>query len=693
MTAPAAKTRAKGLGRRLQQSELFLSTAGKLAARYIRAVYKTSTVIREPADIDSYLEKLNPMIVAMWHGQFLLLPLIKPKSVTVHNMVAKHTDGEMIGRTLLHFDMGLIRGAGAGDSGKDRGGAGALRAALKALRANITVAMTTDIPPGPARVAGMGIVTLARMSGRPIVPLAIATQRFITLPTWSRLTINLPFTKLAMVAGEPIHVPRDVDDAALEIFRQKVEAAMNATTARAYELAGSDARKTAPRPAKEAPRSGFLLSVYRGATWAARPAAMTILRRRAARGKEVPARLPERLGIAAIPRPQGPLYWFHAASVGETNAILPLMHELKRRYPALNILLTTVTVTSAKIAAERLPQGAIHQFMPLDSPRFCRRFIEHWRPDLGLFTESEIWPNLIVEASRRKVPLVLVNARMSQRSSKRWARLSSLSKPVFSRFDLVLTQNWRFAKRLTGLGAPKATITGNLKYDAPPPSVDARTLDELRQSLGGRPVFLAASTHPGEDEAAARVQEILQSTIPSLLTIIVPRHPGRGEAIASLLGGRNLSVARRAAGEAISSATQIYLADTIGELGLFYKLAPLSFIGGSLVQHGGQNPIEAVKLGSGILSGPHTFNFAETYTVLQRYEGCRLVAGPEDLAAALIRLFENPQEAEEMRRRAAAAIGTLGGALEKTLEALKPYLPASPIFSAPAAEGMAEHAA
>jgi 3-deoxy-D-manno-octulosonic-acid transferase len=282
---------------------------------------------------------------------------------------------------------------------------------------------------------------------------------------------------------------------------------------------------------------------------------------------------------------------------------------------------------------------------------------------------------------------------MSQRSSQRWAQLSSLSKPVFSRFDLVLTQNWRFAKRLTGLGAPKATITGNLKYDAPPPSVDARALDELQRSLSGRPVFLAASTHPGEDEAAARVQEILQSTIPSLLTIIVPRHPGRGDAIASLLSGRNLSFARRAAGEAISSATQVYLADTIGELGLFYKLAPLSFIGGSLVSHGGQNPIEAIKLGSGILSGPHTFNFAESYAVLQRYEGCRLVASPDDLAAALIRLFENPQEAEEMRLRAAAAIGTLGGALEKTLEALKPYLPASPFFPAPAAEGMAEHAA
>jgi 3-deoxy-D-manno-octulosonic-acid transferase len=425
---------------------------------------------------------------------------------------------------------------------------------------------------------------------------------------------------------------------------------------------------------------------------------MTILRKRAARGKELEERLSERLGIPTAARPKGPLFWFHAASVGETNAILPLIEELKRRHPALNILLTTVTVTSAKIAATRLPEGAIHQFVPLDSASFCRRFIEYWRPDLGLFTESEIWPNLIVEATDRKVPLVLVNARMSLRSCRRWARLSSLSKPVFSRFDLVLTQNWRIAKRLTSLGARRATITGNLKFDAPPPPVDMAALESLRPALASRPVFLAASTHPGEDEVIARAHEMLRSAMPSLLTVIAPRHPNRGDAVASLLAEHHLPAARRSAGEAIGDQIQIYLADTIGELGLFYTLAPLSFIGGSLVSHGGQNPIEAVKLGSGVLSGPHTFNFPETYQLLQRYQGCRLVSGPEELAAALKALFENPAEAAEMKRRAVAAISTLGGALEKTLEALKPYLPGSPgpvpAFHAQQAKQMsAEHAA
>ena len=252
--------RLKDLGRGLQRSEAVMNAVGKLAARHIRTVYSTSEVIREPADMDAYLEQIHPMIVAMWHGQFLLLPLIKPKTVQVSNMVARHSDGEMVGRMLLNFDMGLIRGAGASEKGKDRGGASALRAALKALRKNITVAMTSDIPPGPARVAGMGIVMLGRMSGRPIVPLAIATGRFIALPTWSRFTINLPFTKLAMVAGDPIHVPRDADEETMEVYRRKVEAAMNAATERAYGWPAATPGKPRRRPPS---RPGARVSCFR----------------------------------------------------------------------------------------------------------------------------------------------------------------------------------------------------------------------------------------------------------------------------------------------------------------------------------------------------------------------------------------------------------------------------------------------
>jgi 3-deoxy-D-manno-octulosonic-acid transferase len=322
----------------------------------------------------------------------------------------------------------------------------------------------------------------------------------------------------------------------------------------------------------------------------------------------------------------------------------------------------------------RLPKGAIHQFVPLDSPLFVRRFLAHWRPDLALLTESEIWPNLIVEANDAGIPLVLVNARMSPRSHRRWQRLRSLSRPLFSRFDLVLTQNGKMAKRLSDLGAPKALVSGNLKYDAPPPPVDRGELASLRSAIGERPIFLAASTHPGEDEVIARVHSLLKGGFPSLLTIIAPRHPERGEAIARLMEAEGAKAARRSRGEGFEATPDIYVADTIGELGLFYSLAPWAFIGGSLVRHGGQNPLEAVKLGAGVLSGPHTFNFADTYHLLARYDACRIVATGDELAATVGRLLNDPEQSARIKERAQAAIGRLSGALQKTLDALDPYL-------------------
>ena len=387
-------------------------------------------LIRDPADTDARLEALNPQIVAMWHGQFLLLPLIKPKNMPVNDMVAKHVDGEMIGRALLHFDMGLIRGAGAGESGQGPGRRRRAPSRAEGAEGEYHGCDDDGCAAGPARVGGLGIVTLARMSGRPIVPTAMATGRFITLPTWSRFTINLPFTKIAMVVGKPIYVPRDADEKALEAFRQEVEAGMNAATERAYELAGSDIRKTPAKGRESAAVRRFAGSVSRRDLGRASGGDDDPQEARSARVRKCrsacPSALAGKRGSA-----DGPLFWFHAASVGETNSILPLMHELKRRYPALTLLLTTITVTSAKIAASRLPEGAIHQFMPLDSPGFCRRFIDHWRPDLGLFTESEIWPNLVVEANDAEAPLVLVNGRMSPRSAKRWSRPSSLSQAGF----------------------------------------------------------------------------------------------------------------------------------------------------------------------------------------------------------------------------------------------------------------------
>jgi 3-deoxy-D-manno-octulosonic-acid transferase len=660
--------------KRVLKSELALSFLGGLAARYIRFVRASSRVVREPADLDQKVAALQPVIYAMWHGQFLMIPSVKPSSVPVRSMVARHGDAELMGRALAHFNTELIRGAGAGRKRKDKGGGRALRAALHSLREGVSVAMTADVPPGPARAAGLGIVTLAKMSGRPVVPSAVASSRFVALNTWSRFTINLPFSRIACVVGEPIYVPEDASDEALEAARVRVEEAMNDVTRRAYAIAGADpARAAPPLPKKQAP--GLLLKVYRGASRLARPAMGPMLHFRRRRGKEDGQRLGERFGQAGVPRPEGILWWFHAASVGETNAILPVLYGLRETRPDLKLLLTTFTVTSAQIAALRLPEGAVHQFAPLDSPHYVKRFLDYWRPDMALFTESEIWPNLIMESDARDIPLALLNARMSPRSFDRWRRRSSLSRPLFSAFDVTLAQDKQFARQLERLGARRVMAAGNIKFDAPPPPVDAGELARLKAAAGGRPAFLAASTHPGEDEIVVQAHMRLLERIPDLLTIIAPRHPQRGEALCAMLAESGVAASRRSLGELPSPETGVYVADTLGELGLCYAMAPLAFIGGSFIPQGGHNPIEAVQLGSAVLTGPHWHNFRETYEALAKRGGCRMVMDGDDLTAALAELYSDPDALQAMRHEAMATVTELGGALKRTLDALTPYLP------------------
>jgi 3-deoxy-D-manno-octulosonic-acid transferase len=661
--------------KRLMRSEAFLSAGGALAASYVRLVYRTSRVIREPADIEARLNAGGPIIASMWHGQFLMVPALAEGHFNIKCMVARHGDAEIVGRALAHFGLGLIRGAGAGQRKRDRGGAHALRAALKALGEGTHIAMTAEVPPGPARQAGLGIVTLARMSGRPVAPVAIATSRFLTLNSWSRFTVNLPFSKLAVVTGEGVTVPREASEEAMEAARERIEAALNEATRRAYELVGRDIAETLPAGAGGSVAPGFSFRAYRAISRAIPPVAGLFLRRRSQQGKELPERLSERMGVASQPRPAGTLLWFHAASVGETNVVLPLIDALRLERPDLGILLTTVTVTSARIAASRLPKGAVHQFIPLDTPAFVKRFLDHWRPDMALFVESEIWPNLIMDADRRRIPIFLLNARMSDRSFRRWLKLRGLSRPIFSRFAMVMAQSEVLARRLTKLGARKVIHAGNLKFDSPPPPIDGVELSKLKALTAGRRVFLAASTHPGEDEIIAEAHKALSAHYPGLLTVIVPRHPERGADIAAMLERQGLAAACRSQGAVVQWDTAIYLADTLGELGLFYSLAPFAFIGGSLVPHGGQNPIEAVKLGAGVITGPHWHNFPEVYQALAEAGGCRFVTSQEDLIQTARALFDDPASLGLMRSRASETVKELSGALSKTLEALEPFLP------------------
>lgn len=661
--------------RRILRSKLLVAAASSVMAGYIRFVYATSRIVPGADNPSGAFAGEYPLIVAMWHGQFLIIPEIAPAEGNFRCMVARHGDAELLSRTLEKCNLGTIRGAGAGGRRKDRGGAHALRAALTAIRNNQSVAMTAEVPPGPARKAGIGIATLARMSGRPVRPVALATNRFVTFGNWSRFTLNLPFSKLGFVIGDPIHVPPRADAEQLEAARLEIERGLNDATRRAYEMVGRDMADATPVEAGGRVRPGLSYRAYRTVSRLMHPLAGVFLRRRSRNGKEVAARLAERMGIAAFPRPGKKLLWFHAASVGETNVVLPLIEMLHRERPDLGILLTTVTVTSAKVAASRLPPGAIHQFVPLDTPAFVRRFLDHWKPSMALFIESEIWPNLIMDADSRRIPVVLLNARMSDRSFQRWMKLRGLSRPLFARFAVVLAQSEALAKRIVKLGAPKVIAAGNLKFDAPPPPIDMAEFTKLRSIVGDRRVFLAASTHPGEEEMIGEVHKGLLASAPSHLTIIVPRHPERGAEIANALISQGISVARRSANEPVTPEISVYLADTLGELGLFYKLAPFALIGGSLSPVGGHNPIEAAKLGCGVITGPHWHNFPEVYQALAEAGGCRFVTSPEDLLQTVRALHDDSASLAIMKANAENTVGNLGGALCRTLEALKPLLP------------------
>ncbi len=663
--------------KRLLASKPAVALIGALAAAYIRLVYATSTIKRDPEDTDAKLFAEHPQILAMWHGQFLLLPKLKPKRpADVRAMVSRHGDAALIGAVLERFGMSLIRGAGAGRRRRNRGGATAMRESLRALAAGATVAMTADVPPGPARRAGEGIATLASLSGRPVVPFAIANSRFIATPTWSAFTVNLPFSTLAIVIGDPVKVPQTNNAEIIEEGRLAIESALAEVTARAYALAGA----SDPLNQQEAIKPGLSLKAYRVFTRLAAPFAPMILDWRTRRGKEEPGRRPERYGFASAPRPPGFLAWFHAASVGEANAALPVIEAIAAERPEVHMLLTTATVTSAQLARTRLPKGVLHQYVPLDNQGFMQRFLDHWHPDLAVLVESEIWPNLVLETKARNIPLLLINARMSQSSFKRWRRRPGLSRPIFSAFALVLAQNDSLAERFAQLGVPRALRVGNLKADAPPPPANLPGRRKLAAALAGRTVWLAASTHPGEDDMVAAAHLKMRAARPDLLTIIVPRHPERGPLIAEQLKPVNLKVALRSEGKLPNAATDIYVADTIGELGLFYALSPIAFVGGSLAARGGQNPVEAIKLGAAVLTGPNFHNFRDSYTELLRADGCKEITDAASLAEAALALLEDESARLAMTERASRAIAAMSGALPRTLAEIARYLPPRTTF-------------
>lgn len=379
---------------------------------------------------------------------------------------------------------------------------------------------------------------------------------------------------------------------------------------------------------------------------------LTYIRKRKKAKKEHPTRFNERLGNYKTPRPEGKLYWLHGASVGESVSMLPLIDKLLRENPDLSILVTTGTLTSAEIMAKRLPKRAFHQFIPFDVPAFAQKLIKHFKPDAVLWFESEFWPSLLSEVKKAKIPLILVNGRISDKSFETWKKFKFVSKEILSCFSLCLGQSEQDKNRLILLGAPKVACVGNLKFAGMPLPVDQNKLNVLKQQIGERKVFLLSSTHNDEEERFALYLPWLKENIQNVLTIVAPRHPNRGDDITIMYRCRNFNVAQRSREEDITPETDIYVADTIGEMGLWYALSAVSFVGGSIISHGGQNFMEAARDKNAVIVGPNMQNFAEIMNRARFDDAVWQVNSAEDVVEETITLFRNPELLAERQQKA-----------------------------------------
>ena len=373
------------------------------------------------------------------------------------------------------------------------------------------------------------------------------------------------------------------------------------------------------------------------------------INKRKKNGKEDLKRFNERIGKPQKQRPEGKLIWMHGASVGESLSMLPLITRLLEAYPDLSIMVTTGTVTSAELMNKRLPERAFHQYIPIDHPRFVRRFIKYWRPDLVLWFESELWPALLSGIKKNNIPLILINGRISNKSFKMWQQFDYICKELLSCFTLCLGQSEEDAYRLRVLGAKDSMCLGNIKYAGINPPVDESKLSELKSQIGNRTVWCVCSTHDNEEIRTAQIHKNLKKEFSDLLLIAAPRHPHRGPEIQKALNELGLKTALRSAGEKISDKTDVYIADTIGEVGLWYTLSPITFIGGSLIPHGGQNFMEPSRFRNAVVVGPHMHNFTDAMNRAKKADAVIQVQNDAELEENIRNLLQHKELLEAKR--------------------------------------------
>lgn len=596
------------------------------------------------------------VVVAFWHESLPLIPALwwwseaQNPAMRAHVLISRNRDGRLIADLIDPWRIKSI--AGSSDKNrKKKGGAAALRRMQVLLRRGGLIALTPDGPRGPRRQAQQGAIALASSVKKPIIPIG-ATCQGIRLNSWDKMVIPVPFGRGHFVCGAPLFLSRKKGAQAGQntdhLLTEAITQAMTQAEHPEIDQPGGQKEKIWLGP--------LSLQPSRAWGWVATglaPALPFLLRWRQTRGKEVPGRVREKMGFASHTRPVGPLVWFHAASVGELVSILPLVEICLEKNPALTVLLTTGTVTAAALLQQRLTHPRlVHQFVPLDVPRWGKRFLGHWQPQAVVFTESELWPNLIGLCHQQNIPVALVNGRMSERSFNGWLRLRNVARRMLERFAWIAARSDEDAERFRQLGARSLAKAADLKTAAPSLPVDPVALHIVHKHLAGRPVFLAASTHEGEEEALRQTVQTLRARYPSLLTIIVPRHPERGAAVSALFEG----APRRALGQFPAQTDAVWVCDTLGELGLFYRLAQIVFIGNSLpgvrTGGGGHNPFEPARLECALATGPLIQNFQEAFAVLG--QSVVTVQTPAELADWVSGMLENPTRCQASAAQAQA---------------------------------------
>ena len=649
------------------KSSFIQTLLGRLLCFYVLLVYKTSRWTVEGLR-DEYVNGDFSFLSAFWHGRcitdiFLVEYARVKKKISV--LISLHRDGRIMASAMSPIGVETI------DGSSKRGGAAAALEIIKTLkRPGNMIAIAPD-GHEPGYKMTDGVIVMAKKSQRPIVLSAFSAKRGFLLKTWDSFLMPFPFNKGVLLLSEPIYVPADLDKNGIEEWRQMLEKRLIELTKEADRRAGTERGFLNARNRKKRNKA---ISLYRKATYLFYPLIAAYLAVRKARGKEDLTRFGERMGYASKPRPEGKLVWLHGASVGETLSALPLIKKIQELYPSVHILVTSGTVTSAQLMEKRLSGTAFHQYVPIDCMPQVTRFIDHWKPDLALWLESEFWPNILSVVSDRNVPLMLINGRVSDKSLERWKKLPRLSWELQGLFVKSFGQTPEDAQRLLTIGARNPDCVGNIKFAADPLPVDEDELKRMKKQIGFRTCWTAGSTHAGEDEIVASVHKEIKEKIPDILTIVAPRHPNRADEVEAVFKKAGLIVARRSRKEGITKETDVYLADTIGEMGLFYRLGDVAFVGGSMIPFGGQNVIEPARLGKAAVCGQYMMNFREVVARAKEADALCVVETERELSGFLTDVLTDKKLLSKKQKNALAFAEAESNVLDRLMPELDVYL-------------------